>query len=117
MLSPSGQSFLARIESDAGLGNIREHFGLAAGERVGVDAGALEVWQSIRDSVVSIIRELAPAMLTPETISDLRDAMHAALAQLYAAVDFPGPDVIAESVLTRIAEWSFDRAVKLVLGS
>lgn len=85
-----------------------------ADQKLAADAGALEVWQSIRDAVVALIKDFAPALLTDETIADLRAAMNAALEQLFAAVDFPGPDIIAESMLRRLAEWSFDKAVRLV---
>ena len=45
------------------------------------------------------------------TIAAIKAGMDLALDKLFALVDFPGPDLLIEPVLRKVAHWGFDKAV------
>lgn len=118
MLSPSAQSFLARIESDAGLGNIRHDFALVGDAKLDGEVGGFEIFQQILNSVKAIVRDFAPGLLTPEMIGDIRAALDAALDQAFLVIDWPYiPDAPVDFMLRKFAHAALDKAVKAILGS
>lgn len=115
-LSPESQAFYARIVDHAGIDTFREHHGLAAGQNLSADSGALEIFQRVLDAAKAIVKEFAPGVLTPETYTQVKAAMNAALDTAFSAIDFPGPDVLIEPALRLFANWALDRAYNLVVS-
>lgn len=115
-LSSEAQVFYSRIADDAGLDTVREHFGLAAGQNLAADAGALEIFQRVLDSAKALIKEFSPGLLTPETYAQVKAAMNAALDTAFATIDFPGPDIVIEPALRMMANWALDRAYNFVIS-
>jgi len=113
----SAQQYFARIADAAGLDSVREHHGLAAGQNVALDGGGLELFQRILDAAKGIIGELGIS-LDDTTIAAVRAGMDLALDKAFELIDFPGPDVIVEPILRKVAHWGFDKAVsKIKMGS
>jgi len=103
----------SRICESAGLDTVHEHFGFAAGDKVALDAGGFELFQRILDAAKGLLSEFGIG-LDEATIAAVKAGMDLALDKAFALIDFPGPDILIEPILRKVAHWGFDKAVNRI---
>jgi hypothetical protein len=112
---PTKQEYFAKFCEAGGIDNMHSA-NTAFGQKASFIGDGITAFNRIVETAKGLLGELG-INVDKATIADLKEALDMALDKLDALIDWPGPDILIELPLRKVAHWTFDKAAARLLES